>query len=507
MQEKSVPFADLRRVPTDPQLSVPNQLWLMATVAAALLIPCVWQKHIEAGDLASHLYNAWLAGQIQHGTISGLTVAHPLTNVLADWIFSILLGPLGPVWTARVVCGLAVEVFFWGAFRFIAVVNRTNPLMMAPCLGMLSYGMIFHFGFLNFYISTGLSLWIMALLWEIDRGSLLKALPLAVLALLAHALPLAWAVAAVVYLHLARKMLPPQRILLLAVGVVFLVAIQTQIMRHFASHWSLQELMNTESLLGLTGAGQVLLHGRKYLIIAAGVLVLWLLLFLERLDRGGMTTDPMVHLWLLNIAAFVLLPSGIQFPPYQFSLLFIPERVSLFGAILFCSILSRGRHGRGITRLSGLVAVSFFTLLYLDARAINGVDAEISALVTALPPGQRVVASLKDRGEGLNGLSHVLDWACIGHCFDYANYEPGTGQFRIRVVGPNEVVAPTIEIAQKLENGHYLVTPQEAPLYSICAGAGTDHRFELRKLKAGDVTCGFSLAVTPSLLEDPQPVP
>ena len=42
---------------------------LIAVVALLLLVPCFWQPYIEAGDLASHTYNAWLAGQIELGKV------------------------------------------------------------------------------------------------------------------------------------------------------------------------------------------------------------------------------------------------------------------------------------------------------------------------------------------------------------------------------------------------------------------------------------------------------
>ena len=50
---------------------------------------------------------------------------------------------------------------------------------------MIAYGLIFQIGFLNFYLSTGLSLWMMALLWRPRLPWCWLALPLAVLALLA----------------------------------------------------------------------------------------------------------------------------------------------------------------------------------------------------------------------------------------------------------------------------------------------------------------------------------
>jgi len=140
---------------------------LIAVVALLLLVPCFWQPHILAGDLPSHLYNAWLAGQIEQGKFPPqLSLAHPITNVLADWVYEGLLYRLGPSATERIVAGAAVEIFFWGAFCFVAVAGGQRCWIIAPSLAMIAYGLIFHFGFLNFYISTGLSLWIMALLWS-----------------------------------------------------------------------------------------------------------------------------------------------------------------------------------------------------------------------------------------------------------------------------------------------------------------------------------------------------
>jgi hypothetical protein len=476
-------------------------------IAIALLIPCVWQPHIEAGDLASHLYNAWLAGQIQRGPIAGLTVAHPLTNVLSDGIMAALMGPLGPAWTARLVCGAAVETFFWGAFYFIAAANGRKPWILAPSLGMLAYGMIFHFGFLNFYISTGCSLWILALLWNPSRRAILQSIPLALLALLAHPLPLAWAVCSLAYVQVARRLRTVgAQVLLLLVGPAALILIQTVLLTMFPSQWSLSQAVRMEGVLGATGALQFCLYGSKYLLIAAAMLVVWFFLFLERVDRGRLISDPLVHLWLLNIAALVLIPSAIKFPQYQFALLFISERISLFIAILFCTVIGGSSYGRAMTRLSSLVAIVFFTFVFIDARAINGVDAEITSLVSGLSPGRRVVASLQD-SSGLNGLVHVLDWACIGRCFDYGNYEPGTGQFRIRVLQQNQIVAPTIAIAQEIETGHHIVAPDEAPLYSICPGPDSEHRLRLQKMKAGDATCGFTLPTTFQLFGASPPAP
>ena len=41
--------------------------WLYVLVSLLLLAPCYWQSRVQAGDLSSHIYNAWLAQSIERG--------------------------------------------------------------------------------------------------------------------------------------------------------------------------------------------------------------------------------------------------------------------------------------------------------------------------------------------------------------------------------------------------------------------------------------------------------
>src|SRR5262249_1606336 len=45
-----------------------------------LLIPCFWHTHIQAGDLGSHVYNAWLAQLAERHEISGVIVVRQWSN-------------------------------------------------------------------------------------------------------------------------------------------------------------------------------------------------------------------------------------------------------------------------------------------------------------------------------------------------------------------------------------------------------------------------------------------
>lgn len=479
-------------------LSPAAEMTVMVVVALALLVPCVWQSRIAAGDIPSHVYNAWLATEVEHGRAQGLEVRHPVTNVLSDWALQRLLNLLGLVWAERIVCGVAVEILFWGAFAFAAVVAGRRCWVITPSLGMLAYGWIFELGLLNFYLATGLSLWLLVILWRPRRPYVWLAAPLALLALLAHPLPLAWAAAVLLYTHLLRRTPEGYAGAVFLSGAALLLFCQVALLHSFPAQWSLQDMVGLQGLLWLSGVGQFWLYGLKYMIPVAGIVVIWFLLFLERVDRGDLWRDPVLHLWGLCVAAVALLPSAIQFSRGTFSVLYFPQRVSFFAALLFCGMVAGVSHGRSLTRASSLLAAVFFMGLYLDMRSFNQVVGEIARLVADLPPRQRVVASLRDSGSlRLNGLVHVASAACVEQCFDYANYEPASRQFRVRTTGPNHVVAATPEAVHDLEFGGHVVTSDEEPLYSLCPPTGAGARFNLRRLVAGDKTCVVTVAVTP----------
>src|SRR6266436_1974016 len=86
--------------------------------SALLLVPCFWHSHIQAGDLGSHVYNAWLAQLIEHHQISGLTIARQWSNVLFDLLLLHVGNLLGFAAAEKIVVSFAVLVFFWGSFSF-----------------------------------------------------------------------------------------------------------------------------------------------------------------------------------------------------------------------------------------------------------------------------------------------------------------------------------------------------------------------------------------------------
>src|SRR5579872_2670848 len=98
-----------------------------AGASAALVLPCWWQSRIQAGDLGSHIYNAWLAQLIASGRGPGLAVVPQTTNVLFDYLLKALLGAFGADAAQRIAVSLGVLVLVWGAFAFVRRVSSTVP--------------------------------------------------------------------------------------------------------------------------------------------------------------------------------------------------------------------------------------------------------------------------------------------------------------------------------------------------------------------------------------------
>src|SRR5258705_12516113 len=94
-----------------------RQRWPMTLgISAAALIPCFWHKHIEAGDLGSHVYNAWLAELVQRGELSGLRIVPQWNNVAFDLFLCAFRKIVICLWYESLAASLFESIFFWGVF-------------------------------------------------------------------------------------------------------------------------------------------------------------------------------------------------------------------------------------------------------------------------------------------------------------------------------------------------------------------------------------------------------
>jgi hypothetical protein len=153
-----------------------EKLWPSIGISILVLLPCFWHQRIEAGDLGSHTYNSWLAQLIDRGQAPGLYTVPQWHNVLADLASTGIARVLGFTAAEKIVVGISVLIFFWGAFAFITVATRRAPWFLVPGIAMVAYGWTFQMGFLNYYLSVGLAFCAIALFWRGRKGDLVVGL-------------------------------------------------------------------------------------------------------------------------------------------------------------------------------------------------------------------------------------------------------------------------------------------------------------------------------------------
>src|SRR5271157_1915160 len=458
---------------------------LYAALSILLLVPCYWQPRLQAGDLSSHIYNAWLAELIDTGRIHGLTLASQTTNLLFDVMLGGLYRLVGAEAAQRIAVSLAVLIFVWGAFAFVSRVAGTRPWHLLLCIAMLAYGWVFHMGFFNFYLSLGLCFWALSLAWDPAGRRWLLALPLLALAYVAHGLPVAWTACLLAYLWLARRIPPRHHAFLAAGSLLFMVFIHWALALGTLTQWSPLQIVST------TGVDQVWVFDLKYYFVLVGLLLVWGLLFLELMHRLGprrVASSMAFQICIVSATGVFVMPSAVRIPGFQHSLVYIAERMSLGVGICVCALLGAARARVFVRYGLALLALVFFGFLFRDERKLNSFEDRMEDTVARLQPGLRVVTGVDDGHLRTPfAVGHMIDRVCLGRCFSYGNYEASTGQFRVRATAFNPYVVFRYGDSIDIQLGRYVVKPRDLPLYKVDL---EDDRLVIRSLPAG-LPCGM----------------
>jgi hypothetical protein len=454
-------------------------------VSAILLAPCFWHRHIEASDLGSHLYNAWLAQLIAHGQAPGLWIASQRTNVLFDLLLSCLGSAVGLAAAEKIAVSLCVLIFFWGIFALVSAATGRAPWFLTPVLAIVAYGYTFEMGLFNFYLAIGLSFFCIAILWRGAPWEKLAAIPIAGLVVMAHPFGLIWLGCVIAYIAIAERLpLRYQFILVLAAaGAIACV-------HYYFWHHTVFEA-EPDPFYWFTGADQLTLFGDRYLVperllIAFALISLAVDVALRRREPGLWKAYALpVQLYFVIELAVFLFPRGVHFP-HRVAIALITERLTSISAAVACCVLGVMRPSKWHLAASLAIAAIFFTFLYQDTATISRIEAQVERAVRTLPPGQRVLATILPLPDWRILMQHVVDRACIGHCFSYGNYEPGSEVFRVRASPGNHYVMTDYEDAVDMEEGHYVLLPEDLPAYQVyqCTTTGLD--ICIRSLQAGE---------------------
>jgi hypothetical protein len=470
--------------------------WRVLVLSAFMIVPCLWHRRIEAGDLASHVYNAWLAQLIAKGQAPGLYFVHQWNNVLCDFALLHLGNLFGLAAAEKIVVAGCVLIFFWGVFALAGVVGQQAPWHLTPCIAMLAYGYTFNMGFLNYYISIGLACFGLAIAWEGRGWDWFLVIALLPLNLLAHPIGFLWLVGTIAYVTLWRRVGPGWRLLLPVTAVAGFYAFRWYLKNHaqYQADWT------EEPFYKLNGADQLVLYGDRYLFLACAALAWGIVyfgaeVFLRRGEEGSWKRIRLAgELYLVAFCATSLLPENFRISLYAGWIGLLVSRLTTISAVLGLCVLGCLKPRRWQMPAFAACAVFFFVFLYQDTGMLNRMEAQAEKLLTGLPPGTKVIATIfEPPGSRMEFIGHIVDRACIGRCFSYANYEPSSGQFRIRAREGSPVVTASAEDSEDMQGGAYEVQEENLPLKLAYQCDSQDRtKLCLRDLAEGEKTGQFS---------------
>jgi hypothetical protein len=455
-------------------------------VSLALVAPCFWHSRIQAADLGSHAYNAWLAQLVERGQAPGLALVSQNTNIVFDFMLDKLMRLFGAAAAQSIAVAFAVLILAWGSFAFASAHSGRPAWGMTPLFAMLAYGTVFRTGFFNFYIALGLSFWALALLAKPSRSRVIGAGVILAAAWAAHALPVVWCVCLSAYYFSVRGRSRRTKALAVALVLFGMFAVRYFAMAKLHGRWY------PTQVISMTGADQLWFWDGKYVPLMVALMALWFAIFMQARRDGTVRrlfTGMPGQFATFTAASIIILPTSVLLPGYLFSLGYIAERMSLAVAICLCVALSAVNLGRPMKVAMAALAVLFFGLVWKDEGALNRFEDRLQAALATVPYGQRVAAPADYPDLRVNALAHMIDRACIGKCYSFGNYEPSTAQFRVRAIAENTIVTARYADSYALQTGTYRVKPSDAPLYVL--RADSSGQLILKPLAAGEV-CGVT---------------
>jgi hypothetical protein len=464
--------------------------WVILAISVGILIPCFWHRRIEAGDLASHVYNAWLAQLIEKGQAPGLYFAKQWNNILFDVTLLRLANIVGFAAAQKIAVSACVLIFFWGVLAFISTVTERPPWFLMPCIAMLAYGYSFSMGFINYYLSLGLACFALALLWRARGMDWVGGGIFALLTILAHPIGFLWLVGTLAYIKLRAKLPGWWKLTLpLAAAAGF-----------YAVHWytahrpALSADWDRGPFYFYNGADQLVLYGKRYIALAAaafliGVICVGADLYGRRHGRGSWRPFELpIELYTATFCATALLPENLRPPMYGGWIGVLGSRLTTISAIFGLCVLGLLKPRRWHLAGFSICALVFFAFLYQDTGWVNRLEANAEKLISDLAPGTRVLVTAEAPADSrIVFIHHAVERACIRHCFSYENYEPASREFRVRVRTGSPIVTSSTDDAEDMASGEYEVDETDLPLKQIYQCDASDPtKLCIRDLKAGE---------------------
>jgi len=181
-----------------------------------------------------------------------------------------------------------------------------------------------------------------------------------------------------------------------------------------------------------------------------------------------------IELYLVALTSAAFVPENIHSDLFAGWIGLLVSRLTTITAIFGLCVLGLIPLRKWQVAGFGLCALVFMIFSYQDTAKISQIESNAQTLIAKFPPGARIVPVISAPDDWrVQFIAHSVDRACIGHCFSYSNYEPSSGQFRIRVHPGSWVVTDSVEKSEAMSSGDYVIEPDDLPLVSIyqCADA------------------------------------
>jgi hypothetical protein len=461
------------------------------SLSVVLLIPCFWHQRIEAGDLPSHVYNAWLAQLIEKGQAPGLYLAKRWNNVLFDVTLLKVANHLGFSAAQKIVVSACVLIFFWGVFAFIAAATERPPWFLVPCIAMLAYGYSFNMGFLNYYLSIGLACFSLAMMWPGRGGGWVGGAALLSVALIAHPIGFVWEIGTLAYVGIRKRLTGWCKLVLPLAAAASFMALYWFMARHaakFMVDW------DRGPIYLYSGADQLALYGKRYFWLAGAAFFFGLLCVVfdrySRKGEGGWSKhfELAFELYLVAFCATSLVPENFKLSVYSGWIGLLGSRLTTISAIFGLYFLGFLKPRKWYAAGFATCALVFFAFLYQDTGWLNRLEANAESIVSTLTLGTRVIPTVwAPPGSRVSFIGHVVDRACIGHCFNYANYEAASGEFRVRVRPGSRAVTASPDDSEDMESGEYELGDEDLPMKEIYQCDASDlAKLCIRDLESGE---------------------
>jgi hypothetical protein len=247
-----------------------------------------------------------------------------------------------------------------------------------------------------------------------------------------------------------------------------------------AGHWYLENWSDFEfswperPFYVFNGLDQLVLYSAHYRFVAYALLaifIFWLASEYFHRRQAPIFSNPFflsVELYLVTFCVTSLLPQNLRGGPYSAWIGLLVSRLTIISAIFALCMLSSLRPNKPAAIATLACSLLFFTLLYRDTATLSRLESHAESLTAVLPFGTRVIPTLTSPDDSrIQFVHHIVDRACIGHCFTYSNYEPSSGQFHVRVLPGSPLIAYHAAVAQEMEAGNYIVRASDPPFVDI----------------------------------------